>query len=1061
MNQNHLARLVIGLAIFIPAATAHAETAVKEQSCADVASATSWYQTCLYLYGSYGPAYCAPPPTTQCWDFETGGLTGTGWTTSGSAFANQPTWGDNVAAWRTLQTQGSPLHPTSGTLLDDLNAIGGDYWNSPYPIGHQGSSWVGTYENRSSASAAWGGTQGDGATGTATSPSFVIDRDYVSFLIGGGCDLNAETVELQAFVPASQACFPQRFGGQKCLIIPAFWARATGFGGEPQVRTAACAEPLHREAFWTDANSGLQGRMARIVITDNSTGAWGHINVDHILHTNTFPTDLNGANQPLWGFADTHAHFGNHLAMRSLGTTNQDGYLFHGTPGTVTTNHGTLATELPSCDKQGHGTVHAARVFIEKLEAASLGASPNYPKDCNPGDLNGNFGNCLYKGHEVHLQTPIDQQHFGGGVSVTGGNDLGGWPYWNTRAHQQMHLTWVQRAYQGGQRLMFAAAGNTEVMGMAMRGSHQGDYLSDYGALRRFKNYMTAMVAANSSWMEIALTPKDARRIIRANKLAIVLATEVDDLGSQCAGDLMSTAIDDPRDHGKTTTTQGADPWNQVRDRAQAASCTTAAEWTTRIANLYAAGYRVIMPVHLSDNDLGGSAIYDEKFNSNTRFMTGAFMNVLSSNDVQYVFPQNPAYTGWAGFWSAVEAGWTNAFGIIGGQSVMYSVAEYKGSPIPYPYAAGFGHINARSLTSDGLAVIAAIRARGMILDVAHMDQLGRERVLGLGAAANKTTSPLNAGCDMSTASCQASAYPAISSHAGMREMSTPADYMGGGTNEGGLRRDMIDRIRDIGGTLGVGTTAADVNNADTASPDGRGGIYTENVANSCGGSSRTFSQSYVYALRRMNGKGITLGTDFNGLEDRLNPRFGTQGCYARGNIPNSKQFAWDGSSMVDDTSQVPFNYRPSILGLAGGTAGEQRATELASSSGIAYAHYGGAVPHNGRFWTLLDPPGYRINMAGAQFGISSFGTYQSNSMLALSGLPPVNANTTGNRTFDLNYDGLAHYGMLPDMLQDTRVVGMTNEQLGPLFQGAEAIVETWEKSCSLSSASVNALGCN
>lgn len=80
----------------------------------------------------------------------------------------------------------------------------------------------------------------------------------------------------------------------------------------------------------------------------------------------------------------------------------------------------------------------------------------------------------------------------------------------------------------------------------------------------------------------------------------------------------------------------------------------------------------------------------------------------------------------------------------------------------------------------------------------------------------------------------------------------------------------------------------------------------------------------------------------------------------------------------------------------------------------------------------------------------------QSTSMNVVSGLPPLNASVTGNRTFDLNYDGLAHYGMLPDMLQDTRVVGMTQEQLGPMFQGAEAIVQTWEKACRFPGAACN-----
>lgn len=1054
--MKHSCVLLFGALVLAPPAPARAETATKSLSCAEARTAFSWYDSCVYWYGS--PTYCSEPVVKQCWDFEDGMTGGTfgAWTTTGTAFSNQPTLGDNVTAARVLQTKVSALDPTK-TALDDLTAIGGDYWRSPYPIGNQGNAWLGTFDDRSTPSAPWGSTRGSGATGTALSPSFVIDRNIITFLIGGGCDIATTYVELQVLEPESKWCTKSRTGSISCVTTPERWVRAVGYPGEAKVRTGACSELMHREGFYTDAYSGLQGKTARIAIVDNEPSS--HINVDHILHTDQWPDDRNGANQPLWGFADTHAHLGNHLSMKSLDTTHLDGYLFHGIPGTITTSTATLSGELPSCDMQGHGTAHGARKLLEALEAASLGASPNFPKGCFPGNIAGHFGTCQFKGHHVALKTPIDQQHWGAGVSTNGGKDLVGWPYWNTRAHQQMHLTWVQRAYQGGQRLMFASAGNTEALGMAMRGSHLGHHLSDYGALRRFKNYMTAMATANSTWMEIALSPKHARRIIQSNKLAIVLATEVDDLGSHCAGDLTSTLADDPQDHGKTTTTEGADPFNQERDRAAAASCTTAAQWTTRIDNLYRAGYRVVMPVHLADNDLGGPALYDEAFNTNSRFMTGAFHQVGLSSDVQYVYPPMPPYLAWAGMWNGRQAGWTNSLGIVGGQSVGYSVAPYMGAPVAYPYDNINGHTNLRSLTSNGLAVIAAIKARGMFLDLAHLGQLGRERVLGLGA--NNTLSPLNPGCDMNTAFCQASAYPAISTHAGLREMSTPADFMGGGPNEGGLRADMIERIRSVGGTIGVGTTVADVKSADASAPGTWSGIFTQTVANSCGGSSRTFAQSYLYALRRMKGKGVTLGTDINGLEDRLNPRFGSQGCYARGNVPHALQLATDGTILVDDTSQVPFNYRPSILGLADGTAGAQRSAERISASGVNYAHYGGTPPQGGRFQTALDPVHYQIMMAAAAFGITTFSTLHADSMLALSSLPALNASVTGNRTFDLNYDGLAHYGMLPDMLQDTRVVGMTNEQLGPLFLGAEWLVQTWEKGCSLSSASVNALGCN
>jgi hypothetical protein len=55
------------------------------------------------------------------------------------------------------------------------------------------------------------------------------------------------------------------------------------------------------------------------------------------------------------------------------------------------------------------------------------------------------------------------------------------------------------------------------------------------------------------------------------------------------------------------------------------------------------------------------------------------------------------------------------------------------------------------------------------------------------------------------------------------------------------------------------------------------------------------------------------------------------------------------------------------------------------------------------------------------------------------------NSDSFGNHR-DINFDGVAHYGMLPDYFQDMRAVGFTKEDMGPLFLGAEAYIRMWEK---------------
>ena len=62
------------------------------------------------------------------------------------------------------------------------------------------------------------------------------------------------------------------------------------------------------------------------------------------------------------------------------------------------------------------------------------------------------------------------------------------------------------------------------------------------------------------------------------------------------------------------------------------------------------------------------------------------------------------------------------------------------------------------------------------------------------------------------------------------------------------------------------------------------------------------------------------------------------------------------------------------------------------------------------------------------------------------SGNEPLRRYTTGNRDWDFNTDGMAHYGLMPDFLQDLRNVGLSPSSLTPLFRSAEDYIQMWEK---------------
>ncbi|MEU9187478.1 discoidin domain-containing protein [Streptomyces sp. NPDC048484] len=58
-------------------------------------------------------------------------------------------------------------------------------------------------------------------------------------------------------------------------------------------------------------------------------------------------------------------------------------------------------------------------------------------------------------------------------------------------------------------------------------------------------------------------------------------------------------------------------------------------------------------------------------------------------------------------------------------------------------------------------------------------------------------------------------------------------------------------------------------------------------------------------------------------------------------------------------------------------------------------------------------------------------------------GTSVIDRQTTGQRTWDINTDGAAHYGLVPDWIEDIRVVA-GQEVVDDLFRGAESYLDTW-----------------
>jgi levanase len=160
----------------------------------------------------------------------------------------------------TVMEQGPP--PAGTVLADFEGGTYGDWTKTGDAFGTAPAT--GTLPNQQEVSGFLGDglvntyLNGDSTTGTLTSPEFTIDKDHINFLIGGGNH------------PAGSA-------GPTALelLVDGHVVRSA---------TGKDAEALN----WASWDVGeLAGKKAQIRIVDDNAGGWGHLNVDHIMLSDT------------------------------------------------------------------------------------------------------------------------------------------------------------------------------------------------------------------------------------------------------------------------------------------------------------------------------------------------------------------------------------------------------------------------------------------------------------------------------------------------------------------------------------------------------------------------------------------------------------------------------------------------------------------------------------------------------------------------------------------------------------------------------------------------------
>jgi hypothetical protein len=107
-----------------------------------------------------------------------------------------------------------------------------------------------------------------------------------------------------------------------------------------------------------------------------------------------------------------------------------------------------------------------------------------------------------------------------------------------------------------------------------------------------------------------------------------------------------------------------------------------------------------------------------------------------------------------------------------------------------------------------------------------------------------------------------------------------------------------------------------------------------------------------------------------------------------------------------------------------------QRSRDLAAKLGRVWANW--TAMERGAAWQGTD------QWTQMNFGPSGSKLYDPNGNLTRS--------IAGRRDFDVNIDGMAHYGLMPDFLQDLRNVGVQPQDIATLYRSAEDYIRVWER---------------
>jgi len=720
---------------------------------------------------------------------------------------------------------------------------------------------------------------------------------------------------------------------------------------------------------------------------------------------------------PLWGFVDTHAHLMAHLAF--------GGEAFWGEP---------YNPSNPGPD----GMEYALR-SCEPIHGGLM-------------DINPEFGHPAAGGWPEFII----------------------WPRFTTLVHQQAYIDWIYRAYQGGLRLISCLAVNNELLATktSPKLPHDDKHAiqTQISAMKEMAEFVDNTAGGpGKGWLQIVYSPDQARQVIAENKLAIILGVEVDSLGN----------------------------WRKLEDLDQLSGGDLEVargvigrelDW------LYSLGVRQITPIHLTNNAFGGTAIYLRFLETVNLFVTGEKWEIgdawetgvryrldYDGDDLVDDLERTLAISGRR----LKKMHRRTLVDHIPGIHNLFEAQEA-------PNLRG-GHANVRGLNPYGKILLEEMMARGLIIDVDHMSEKAADTALAL-------VEEYHYPVICSHTWFRDLLYSADSEFDKLKHESYGTSDVHKVAHEAGKRGDQIERISRLGGIVSPILNQGDIAGLRRAFPDLASKVPEPNA-----GSSTAWAQAYLYAVAKTGGRGVGIGSDINGAAGLPGPRFGPFAAY--GVNEDERRIADRRGEIEGQTNGVVYDepirdhrWHRFESRLEGGYTDEEEdiwqaiAQYLAGYNPWIHHHPATDFPEptvrqmlermkiindqefvdnvTKGFWAAdlkikvddAQIEDWPIEQRAAYFarrGMAELGQSDHSRIVELIGSikaiwdkwdamngdnrPLVRSKAGPRRDFDINIDGMAHYGMLPDFLQDLRNIGLTAQDLVPLFRSAFDYVEMWQ----------------